>query len=93
MVSQVEESLENSALDAEQRDQILSSLKNLAHNANNQVKKGSKVSTKAKEERRNKHFGGFLDMMRMEANQQRGRYMVATRDIKVHSKKLNFSNI
>jgi hypothetical protein len=81
----VKESLEVSALASEQKDQMLSDLQSLVTNVLNGKAKNVKTSTEASQQlgRRNSQFAGLGDMTRMEVSPQRGRYIVATRDIQV----------
>jgi hypothetical protein len=83
----VKESLEVSTLASEQKDQMLSELQSLVNNASNGKAKNVKTSspTDASQQlgRRNSQFAGLGDMTRMEVSPQRGRYIVATRDIQV----------
>ncbi len=82
----MKESLEVSTLASEQKDQMLSDLQSLVNNASNGKAKNVKTSsTEASQQlgRRNSQFAGLGDMTRMEVSPQRGRYIVATRDIQV----------
>jgi hypothetical protein len=81
----VKESLEVSTLASEQKDQMLSDLQSLVTNVLNGKAKNVKTSTEASQQlgRRNSQFAGLGDMTRMEVSPQRGRYIVATRDIQV----------
>ncbi len=83
---QVKESLEVSTLASEQKDQMLSDLQSLINNVS--IGKAKTVKTSSTEAgqqlgRRNSQFAGLGDMTRMEVSPQRGRYIVATRDIQV----------
>ena len=80
---QVEESLEMSALPCEQKAKILSDLNNLVEDTSSEKSKTALIREK-ETEKRNCHFEGLMDMTRMEVSQQRGRYIVATRDIQVN---------
>jgi hypothetical protein len=65
---------------------MLSDLQNLINNVSNGKAKNVKTSsTEASQQlgRRNSQFAGLGDMTRMEVSPQRGRYIVATRDIQV----------
>ncbi len=82
----MKESLEVSTLASEQKDQMLSDLQSLVNNVSNEKAKNVKTSsTEASQQlgRRNGQFAGLGDMTRMEVSLQRGRYIVATRDIQV----------
>jgi hypothetical protein len=83
----VKESLEVSTLASEQKDQMLSDLQSLVDNVSNGKTKNNKTSstTEAGQQlgRRNGQFAGLGEMTRMEVSPQRGRYIVATRDIQV----------
>ncbi len=82
----MKESLEVSTLPSEQKDQMLSELQSLVNNVLDGKAKNVKTSsTEASQQlgRRNSRFAGLGDMTRMEVSPQRGRYIVATRDIQV----------
>jgi hypothetical protein len=81
----VKESLDVSTLASEQKDQMLAELQSLVNNVYNGKAKNVKTSTEASQQlgRRNGQFAGLGDMTRMEVSPQRGRYIVATRDIQV----------
>ncbi len=82
----MKESLEVCTLASEQKDQMLAELQSLVNNVSNAKAKNVKTSsTEAGQQlgRRNGQFAGLGDMTRMEVSPQRGRYIVATRDIQV----------
>jgi hypothetical protein len=82
----VKESQEVSTLASEQKDQMLSDLQSLINNVSNGKAKNVKTSSTETIQqlgRRNGQFAGLGDMTRMEVSPQRGRYIVATRDIQV----------
>ncbi len=82
----MKESLEVSTLASEQKDQMLSDLQSLINNVSNGKAKNVKTSSTETIQqlgRRNGQFAGLGDMTRMEVSPQRGRYIVATRDIQV----------